>query len=115
MTGSEARYYRRKEKWDRYKFPWWHHHFWWLVHNLICHPILGIYYGAPAILFHDWSSKVLNFRTEIQHSTAPIIPRYWDWLWHNVVGHLAIGLFPCTATFQFHDRTAENMNVENWL
>lgn len=36
------------------------HHFWWFVHNVICHPLIGICPIKPFFEFHDFTSRKIN-------------------------------------------------------
>lgn len=117
MGGAGARYHRRIKVWrDQGRIsPRLRHHFWWLLHNLLSHPLLGVYPFLWCIWLHDWTSMHLNCRTTMRPSPPPVIQDYRAWFWHNTAGHIAIGLFPIDAAFQFHDHTAEAMQVADWV
>ena len=115
--GSEDRFTKRQEWWKQTgkSFPLVRHHFWWVLHNVVSHPLLGVFPFQWTVDFHDWTSKHLNVRDKIRPSPLPEIPNYWTWLWHNSAGHIAIGIFPVEAAFTYHDWTSKKMNVDKWL
>lgn len=49
----------KRSKWIVRKF---HliHHFWWFVHNVICHPLIGLCPIKPFFDFHDYTSRKIN-------------------------------------------------------
>jgi hypothetical protein len=114
---SATRYTRRQMIWkERHRvLPLTRHHAWWLLHNMVSHPILGVWPSKRAIWFHDYTSQHLNLRRRFLASPTPEISNRRAWVFHNVLGHLAIGLFPIGAMFRFHDKTAEAMGVPDWL
>jgi hypothetical protein len=115
--GSAYRYAKRQRRWtaEVRRWPRLRHHGWWLLHNVIAHPLVGVWPATPAIRFHDLTSRRLNRNVRQFASVRPAISRRAAWVLHNVVGHLAIGLLPCRATFAWHDRSAEAMGVADWV
>ena len=115
--GAANRYKKRQGWWKKTgkKFPLVRHHFWWVLHNVVSHPLLGLFPTKSMVWFHDWTSQHLNVRKGIRPSPMPEIPNYWSWLWHNSAGHIIIGIFPVEASFDYHDWTSERMKVKHWL
>lgn len=33
------------------------HRAWWLVHNLVAHPLIGVFPTRVTFQFHDWTSR----------------------------------------------------------
>ena len=78
--GSEDRFHERVENWktctykvvsvvpeEEYaapkvtrRIPLVQHYFWWLIHNLVAHPMIGVFPIKKSFQFHDWSSHKLN-------------------------------------------------------
>ena len=115
--GAQLRHQKRIDKWRRASpiFPKLRHDVWWWLHNIVSHPLLGVWPSSSAIWLHDYTSQRLNRRSKMMQSPVPEIPDVWLWAKHNIVAHTAIGLFPCQYTFTWHDRTAEEMNVPDWV
>lgn len=116
-NGSGYRYTRRIPIWvgTAKLFPRLRHHGWWLLHNVVSHPILGVWVSQHTVWFHDWTSMHLNCRSTIRPSPQPQVNSRWHWLFHNVVGHVVIGLLPVPTSFRFHDKTAEAMHETYWV
>jgi hypothetical protein len=114
--GAEYRHQKRIEKWRKATsaFPKFRHDIWWWLHNVVSHPLLGVWPSEKAVWFHDYTSQKLNRRKKLLQSPLPEIPNFLSWAKHNVIAHTAIGLFPSKFTFDWHDRTADEMNVEDW-
>jgi hypothetical protein len=115
--GAAFRHRKRIAKWEKATrvLPRLRHDAWWVLHNVVSHPVLGVWPSATSVWFHDWTSQRLNRRQAFTRSPAPEIERHWAWIKHNVLVHAAIGLFPSPLTFAWHDRSAVEMNVEDWV
>lgn len=116
---SEDRYYDRIYDHLYHKKSVMEHQKWWLIHNVIAHPLLGLFPGEMTVRFHDYTSDKLNLVAENKYkkpkSPMPVIPNRKLWLIHNCVSHIKIGLNPCKETFAEHDRTAKEQNVKGWV
>lgn len=120
LSSSAERFAHRLKlfKRDRRAFPRTRHFFYWLVHNLIAHPLLGLFPSKLTVRFHSVTSNWLNHRSGWNRiDPEPPRPTKWGWwLLHNIVAHFAIGLFPfATFPFRLHDWTAEKMDVPGWV
>ncbi len=59
--GSEDRYKARvPEVWKQTPMGKARHRMWWLLHNLVAHPLIGIFPLTPLFIFHDWTSRRLH-------------------------------------------------------
>lgn len=115
---SQDRYRHRRLLWEKNHrvLPQARHHVWWVLHNLLSHPVLGVWPSTRAIRFHDWTSHHLNQRKKVYYqSPRPDLQNRRAWAWHNIAGHLAIGLLPIGPSFRFHDRTSEAMHEPEWV
>ncbi len=55
--GAGERYRtRRSER------PWIQHTFWWIVHNVVAHPMIGLFPLRICFAFHDWTSRRMHGR-----------------------------------------------------
>lgn len=115
--GAEYRHQYRINKWRRAErfFPKLRHDAWWFLHNVVSHPLLGLWPSKEAIWLHDYTSQKLNRRASLRPSPTPKIPDFYLWAKHNILGHVAIGLFPTRRAFDWHDKTAEEMKVPGWV
>ena len=116
---SQRRHRARLMKWltekDSALVGYIEHEFWWQVHNLVAHPLLGLFPSVQTVKLHDWSSNHLNRVPPQRLSPIPTVGNRRAWLEHNVLAHVAIGLFPTARTFAYHDRTAAAMGVPGWV
>lgn len=116
--------FRRRCRVRHLRFPALRHHFWWVLHNVIVHPLIGLFPSKLAVRAHTVTSDGLNLRRGSKDPMPPYVPRYpfayglqcrfW-WLVHNLVAHVLIGLLPFGPAFRFHDWTAERMHVVGWV
>lgn len=115
--GAQHRHQKRIERWRKATgfLPRLRHDVWWWMHNVVSHPLLGVWPSEAAIWLHDYTSLKLNRRRKIMKSPTPQIPDFYLWAKHNIATHIAIGVYPCQATFDWHDRSAEEMNVPDWV
>lgn len=116
MPSSQRRYNERiyqfasdGKRWSRAR-----HQAHWLLHNVVVHPLVGLFPGQLTVKLHDLSSKKLNHGRG-RASKLPLIKNRATWLRHNILAHIMIGIDPCEMTFTFHDWTAREMNVSGWV
>jgi hypothetical protein len=118
LKTAEGRYYHRLRDFlsDGKPYPRARHHAQWLLHNVVVHPLVGVFPGSVTTKLHDLSSAWLN-KGAGRASTPPVVRNHLrrEWLYHNVVAHILIGLVPCEETFKLHDRTAKEMRVPGWV
>ncbi len=60
--GSEERYKERPVLWEEAKHGAIYHYCWWLIHNLISHPLIGLFPVKPFFRLHDWTSHHMHNR-----------------------------------------------------
>lgn len=126
---SEDRFWERIYNFQSAKKSLFEHNFWWMIHNILAHPLLGLFPCKATVRFHDYTSDKLNlievrktwkrYRIEeiknANSSIPKVINNKWAWIQHNCVSHVKIGFWPNEKTFKEHDQTAEKMNVDGWV
>lgn len=118
LKTAEGRYYHRLREFlgDGHPYPRVRHQAHWILHNVVVHPLVGVFPGLVTTKLHDLSSMWLN-KGQGRASSVPVIrdDLRKEWVFHNVVAHVLIGLVPCEETFMLHDRTAREMRVKGWV
>jgi hypothetical protein len=62
--GSEDRFHKRIENFLVQKKRIIVHHFWWFVHNVVAHPLMGLFPIKFFFAFHDWTARRMNLGQE---------------------------------------------------
>ena len=69
--GSEERFRDRWSLWAGVKFGAFYHYTWWLAHNVVVHPLIGLFPFKPLFKLHDWSSHQMHNKKETKDGRGP--------------------------------------------
>lgn len=67
--GSEERNQDRQQLWAGARWGAFQHYTWWLVHNVVAHPLIGLFPFKPLFRLHDWTSHRMHNRVIKDAST----------------------------------------------